>query len=115
MAYFDGFLIPVPEANKERYLSEAQKFSKFLKDNGAIAVCETWGDDVPEGKVTSFPMAVKREEGENIVLSWVEWPDKETRMAAHEKMQNDPVMTEMDMPFDGMRMIFGGFEELFRA
>ena len=76
---------------------------------------ETWGEDVPDGKVTSFPMAVKLEEGESVVFSWLVWPDKATADSAWQKMMEDPRMKDMDMPFDGKRMMWGGFNTIFQS
>ncbi len=110
--YIDGFVIPVPTANKDAYTKAAKVWSDICKANGALRLVEFWGDDVPDGQLTSFPMAVKLEPGETVVLSYLEWPDKATRDAANEKMRNDPNMQNMDMPFDGRRMIYGGFQPL---
>lgn len=117
MAYVDGFVIPVKTTNKETYLAMARKAAEIWKDHGAIEVVECWGDDVPAGKLTSFPLAVKLEEDETVVFSWVTWPDRESRDAGNDKVMNDPRMREMetDMPFDGKRLIFGGFEVLNKA
>lgn len=112
MSYIDGFLIPVPVANKEAYSKAAKVWSDICKSHGAIRLVEFWGDDIPDGKLTSLPMAVKLEPGETVVMSYLEWPDKATRDAANQKMMEDPNMANMDMPFDGRRMIFGGFEPL---
>jgi len=112
MPYFDGFVIPVPVANKDKYMQAAKGWSDVCKAYGAIRLIEFWGDDVPEGKLTSFPMAVKLEPGETVVMSYLEWPDKATRDAANKKMMEDPAMASMEMPFDGRRMIFAGFEPL---
>ncbi len=73
---------------------------------------DCWGDDVPDGKVTDFKRAVQAEAGEVVVLSWIEWPSKAVRDAGNEKAMKDPRMTMQDMPFDGKRMIYGGFEIL---
>jgi uncharacterized protein YbaA (DUF1428 family) len=112
MTYIDGFVIPVPIENKDAYREAARRFWDFLRDNGALRVAECWGDDVPEGKVTDFRRAVAAQPGENVVFSWVTWPSKEARDAAHAKMRDDPAMQGMSMPFDGKRMIFGGFSPL---
>jgi uncharacterized protein YbaA (DUF1428 family) len=113
MSYIDGFLVPVPVGNKQAYRDMAAKAAPLFKEYGAIRLVECWGEDVPDGKVTDFKRAVKAEEGENVVFSWIVWPSKAVRDAGHKKMMEDPRMKEMgDMPFDGQRMIFGGFELL---
>ena len=113
MSYIDGFVIPVPSGGRERYRAAAQKFHETFKHLGAIRQVECWGDDVPDGKVTDFKRAVAANSGETVVFSWIEWPSKEVRDAANKKMMDDPAMKDMDMPFDGKRMIFGGFEVIF--
>ncbi|MBA2466772.1 MAG: DUF1428 domain-containing protein [Sphingomonas sp.] len=114
MTYFEGFVVPVPEANKEAYSKHASGMFPMLQEFGVARLAEAWGDDVPDGKVTDFRRAVKAEDGENVVFSWFEYPSKEARNAANEKMMSDPRMEEMgaDMPFDGKRMIMGGFEAI---
>ena len=84
----------------------------FFKEFGALNTVDCWGDDVPDGEVTSFPMAVKKQDDETVVFSWIVWPDKATRDAGMEKMMTDPRMQEdvNPMPFDGKRLIFGGFD-----
>jgi uncharacterized protein YbaA (DUF1428 family) len=115
MSYVDGFVISVRNENREKYLASAAKAWPLFKEFGAIRHVECWGDDVPDGKLTDFKRAVQAEEGETVVFSWVEYPSKEVRDAAGKKMQEDPRMKEMfeDMPFDGKRMIFGGFMPIF--
>ncbi|MBN8187075.1 MAG: DUF1428 domain-containing protein [Salipiger thiooxidans] len=115
MSYVSGFLTPVPGKNKDAYLASAQKSWPLFKDYGATAMRECWEADVPDGEVTSFPMAVKREDGEAVVFSWILWPDKATADACWASMDTDPRWREMDMPFDGKRMIYGNFETLFEA
>jgi uncharacterized protein YbaA (DUF1428 family) len=110
MSYVDGFVIPVPPANQDAYLAAARKMTSVLKRLGATRVVECWGTDVPDGKVTDFKRAVAAKGGENVVLGWVEWPSKEARDKGNKVMMEDPEMKDMDMPFDGKRMIFGGFE-----
>ena len=113
MGYVDGFVLPVMEANKEAYRALAAKSAPIFREHGATRVLEAWGDDVSHGKVTDFFRAVKAEEGENVVFSWVEWPSKEARVAGWEKIMADERMKpEGDMPFDGKRMFWGGFEIL---
>jgi uncharacterized protein YbaA (DUF1428 family) len=111
-AYVDGFVLPVPNGNREAYLALARKAAADFKKHGANRLVEAWGDDVPDGKVTDFRRAVKAEDGENVVFSWIEWPDKATRDAAWPKMMADPGMQpdHANMPFDGKRMFWGGFE-----
>jgi len=111
--YVEGFLIAVPTARKGDYLKIAEKAAPVYKEYGAIEVVECWGDDVPPGKVTSFPMAVKLKDDETVVFSWIVWPDKATREEGNKKIMTDPRMQpEGGMPFDAQRMIFGGFETL---
>ena len=110
MSYVDGFVIAVPTANREKYRAIAQKASAVFKEYGALGVTECWGDDVPDGKLTDFRRAVQAKDGESVVFSWIEWPDKATRDAGMEKFMKDPRMAAAtDMPFDGKRMISGGF------
>ena len=110
MSYVDGCVIPVPTAKKAAYLAWAAKAGPVFKDNGALRVVECWGDDVPKGKVTDFWGAVKAEEGETVVFTWIEWPSKAVRDAGMKQVMADPRMQSATMPFDGKRMIFGGFE-----
>ena len=111
--YTDGYVLPVPNDKKDAYLEMAQKAAAKFKEHGALRVVEAWGDDVPEGKVTDYKRAVKAEDNENIVYSYVEWPDKATRDAGWAKLMNDPDMQPTgDMPFDGKRMFYGGFTPL---
>lgn len=110
MAYVDGFVIAVPAEKKADYLRMAATAAPLFREFGATRVVECWGDDVPDGKVTDFRGAVKAEDGEVVVFSWIEYPSKEVRDAANSKMMSDPRMQALsDMPFDGQRMIFGGF------
>lgn len=116
MTCIDGFVAAVPTANKEAYLRHAEAAVPFFKRYGALKLVENWGVDVPDGEVTSFPMAVKLKDDETVVFSWVIWPDRDTRDKAWAEMQNDPEMAAMgQMPFDGKRMIFGAFETLLEA
>lgn len=115
MTYITGFLLAVPEANKAAYIKMAEGAWEIMRDHGCLALQENWGVDVPDGKVTSFPMAVQKKEGEAVVFSWMEWPDKETCDRGQAAMIKDPRMAEFaEMPFDGIRMMWGGFEELIR-
>jgi uncharacterized protein YbaA (DUF1428 family) len=112
MSYVDGFVIPVPNDKKEAYRDLAVQFWSILKEFGALRVVENWGEDVPDGKVTDFRRAVAAQPGENVVFSWIEWPSKEVRDAAHKVMHEDPRIKDLPMPFDGKRMIFGGFSPM---
>lgn len=115
MTYITGFLTPVKVEDKERYIASAKVSAPLFKEFGVLEQFEAWGVDVPDGKLTSFPMAVKLEPGEVVVFAWLKWPDKATADAAWAKMQEDPRMQDMDMPFDGKRMMWGGFEGIFEA
>jgi uncharacterized protein YbaA (DUF1428 family) len=112
MGYVEGFVAAVPAANKEAYRRHAAEAAPLFKEFGATRMVECWGDDVPEGKLTDFRRAVQAKEDEVVVFSWIEYPSKEVRDAANERIMSDPRMKAMGatMPFDGRRMIFGGFE-----
>jgi len=117
MAYIDGFLLAVPTDKRETYRDVAEKSAVLFKEHGALKVVECWGDDVPQGKVTSFPMAVKLKDDETVVFSWIWWPDKAKRDAGMAAVMQDARFKEImePMPFDGQRMIFGGFEVIVDA
>lgn len=117
MNYVDGFVAAVPTANREVFRQHAAAAAVVFKDYGALNVVQCWGIDVPEGKLTSFPMAVKREADETVAFSWVTWPSREMRDEAWKKMMADPRMQPgtNPMPFDGKRVIFGGFEVILEA
>lgn len=112
MSYIDGFVVAVPTGNREIYRKTAQTAAAVFKEHGALKLVECWGDDVPEGEVTSFPMAVKRKADETVVFSWILWPSREARNQGMEKAMADPRLQPdtNPMPFDGSRMIYGGFE-----
>ena len=114
MTYFEGFIVPVPEASKDDYQKHAADAASIFHDLGVSRHYEAWDSDVPEGKVTDFRKAVLANDDEKVVFSWFEYPDKATRDSANEKMMSDPRMQEMGatMPFDGKRMIMGGFESI---
>ena len=117
MNYVDGFVAAVPAANREAYRQHAEKAAVVFKEYGALNVVECWGDDVPEGKLTSFSMAVKREENETVVFSWIMWPSRQVRDEAWKKVMADPRLKPdvNPMPFDGKRLIYGGFEVIVEA
>lgn len=114
MTYVDGFVAAVPTANREIYRKHAQTAGAVFKEHGALRFVECWGDDVPEGKLTSFPMAVKRQPDETVVFSWVVWPSRQARDDGMKKVMADPRLQPdtNPMPFDGKRLIYGGFEVL---
>ena len=114
MAYVDGFVAAVPEGNRDAYRTHCIAAASVFREHGATRVVECWEDDVPEGTLTSFPLAVQRRDGECVVFSWVEWPDRETRDAGMAKVFADPRMQPdaNPMPFDGRRLIHGGFAVL---
>ena len=115
MTYVSGFVTPVKSIDKDAYLKSAQQAAPILKEFGALSQVETWGDKLPDGKVTDFKKAVQAKDDETVAFSWITWPDKQTADAAEKKMMEDPRMKEMSMPFDGKRMIFGGFQTIFEA
>lgn len=117
MSYVDGFVAAVPTASKEAYRQHAAAAAEVFKEFGALSVVECWGDDVPDGEVTSFPMAVKCREDETVCFSWILWPSREVHDAAIPKIMSDPRLQpgENPMPFDGKRVIFGGFEILVQV
>jgi uncharacterized protein YbaA (DUF1428 family) len=114
MNYIDGFVLAVEDVNREKYQIFAQNVALLFKQNGALRVVESWASDVPEGKLTSFPMAVKLKPGESVVFSWVEWPSKAIRDTGMQIMMQDPIfdISKNPMPVDGSRMIFGSFETI---
>ena len=112
MAYIDCIVAAVPTKNKEIYLEHARKAGELFKRHGALKLVECWGDDVPDGEVTSLVKAVKCEADETVVFSWITWPSKAVRDAGMAKVMDDPEMIENPMPFDGKRLIYGGFEQI---
>lgn len=115
--YVDGFLIPVSAEKKAAYIEAARYAAAVHMDHGATRIVECWKDDVPDGQHTSFPMAIKKEEGEVVVFSWIEYPNKETRDACHAASMADPRFADPDMtavPFDPERLIFGGFTPILQ-
>ena len=117
MAYIDGFVAAVANDKKQAFLDHARMAAQVFKRHGALGTVENWGDDVPEGTLTSFPMAVQCKPGETVVLSWIVWPSKEARNAGMAKVMEDPEMAAdtNPMPFDGKRLIYGGFETILET
>ena len=113
MTYVDGYVLTVPKDKKDAYKDTCLKTAEVFKAHGALRCVECWGDDVPDGQLTSFPMAVKAEPDEVVVFSWVVWPSRETREAGAKAAMEDPRMESIDFSMvDGKRMIFGSFEPL---
>ena len=112
MSYIDGFVAAVPTVNKEKYIEHAKISAVVFKEHGALKIIESWGESVPDGDVTSFPMAVKCGEDETVVFSTVVWPSKDVRDAGWDAIMADPRMhpDQNPMPFDGKRLIYGGFD-----
>lgn len=112
MNYVDGFVAAVSNKNKEKYIQHAKVAAAVFKEYGALRLVECWGDDVPDGEITSFPNAVQCKPDETVVFSWIVWPSKEVRMSGMEKVMNDPRVNNENnpMPFDGQRLIYGGFQ-----
>jgi uncharacterized protein YbaA (DUF1428 family) len=117
MNYVDGFVAAVPTANRDKYVRHAQAAAVVFKEHGALAVVECWGEDVPEGKLTSFPMAVQRKADETVIFSWIIWPSRAARDEGMKKSMADPRLEPANnpMPFDGKRLIYGGFEVIVSA
>ena len=117
MSYVDGMLCAVSDNRKDEFLSFSRAMTEVFKEYGATSVVDCWGDDVPEGEVTSMPMAVKASPGETVVFSWVVWPNKEARDSGWASAMQDPRMASdaIPMPFDGKRLIMGGFDVVHEA
>ena len=112
MTYVDGFVAAVPTANRAKYIQHASDAAVVFKEHGALQMVECWGDDVPDGKLTSFPLAVKCQADETVIFSWILWPSREVRDRGMAKVMEDPRLQPdvNPMPFDGKRLIYGGFE-----
>jgi uncharacterized protein YbaA (DUF1428 family) len=110
--YVEGFVLPVPTANREAYRKVAEIGAPVFMDHGITRYVEAWGDHVPAGSVTDFARAAHAEAGETVVFAWCEWPDRATRDAGMKAIMADERMEAVPdpMPFDGKRMIIGGFE-----
>ena len=115
MSYITGFLTPVKIADKARYIESARKSWPAFQKYGCLEQVETWGEDIPPGKLTGFDLAVKLEDGEVPVFSWLRWPDRASADKCWAQMQDDPDFQDMDMPFDGKRMMWGGFAPIFEG
>lgn len=116
MDYVDGFVVPVALVDKAKYVAFARQTAAIIRELGATRVVECWGDDVPPGKLTSFPLAVQCKEGEAVVFSWITWPSKAVRDEGMAAFMKDPRLAALgEMPFDGKRMIFGGFHMVVDA
>lgn len=117
MNYVDGFIAAVPKGNKQAFIHHSKVCTEVLLRCGAVSVVDCWEEDVPEGKVTSMPMAVQKKENENIVFSWITWPNKAVRDQGMKAFMEDEAMTPENnpMPFDGKRLIYGGFEVVHSA
>ena len=118
MSYVDGYLIPVPNDKKEIYIEQAKVSAEIFLEHGVLEIYENWGDDVPEGKITSFYKAVECEEDETVVFSWAVWPSKEARDNGWKAVMEDPRLQpdpNNPMPFDGKRLIYGGFANIVHA
>lgn len=113
MTYIDGFVTAVPTANRDAFIEHARAADPIMIECGALRVVDAWGDDVNHGTTTDFYRAVQATVAETVVFSWVEWPDKATRDAGMAHMMSDERMKAISMPFDGKRMIYGGFETVF--
>lgn len=115
MAYYNGFVVAVPTANKQAYADFARAAWPHFQKLGATRLVEAWGDNVPDGAKTDMKKAVQAKPDETIVFSWIEWPDKATADRADKAMRDDPEMAEISksMPFDGSRLIFGGFAPIY--
>src|SRR3954452_3999508 len=110
MTYFEGFVVPVPKANKDAYIKFNHEMAPLLQEIGVRRFVEAWADDVPDGKVTDFRKSVNAKDDEDVVFAFFEYPSRQERDSATEKFRNDPRLKEIGagMPFDGKRMIFGG-------
>ncbi len=117
MTYIEGFALAVPTAKKQLFRDHAAQFADLVQELGVRRQVEAWGDEVPHGTVTDFYRAVDAKEDETVVFSWFEYPSKSARDAANERLRNDPRMKELgeSMPFDGKRMILGGFETIVES
>ncbi len=112
MPYIDGVITAVPTINKPAYVAYSRACEAIFREFGAVGYSDCWGDDVPRGKLTDFFRAVQAADDETVTFGWIVWPDKATRDAAWPKVMEDERMAKLTMPFDGKRMVYGGFEVL---
>lgn len=113
--YIDGYVVPVPKNKLDAYRRLARKAGKVWLKHGALEVMESVEDDVKKGRITSFPQAVKLKRGEVVVFSYIVYKSRSHRDRVNKQVMDDPLFAKMDMkdmPFDGMRMVFGGFKPL---
>ena len=110
MSYVECYVAAVPSSNENSYKSHCSKMAEVFKDHGALRTVDGWGKEIPEGKLTSFPMAVKAKDDETVVLGWIEWESKQARDSGMAKAMQDDRLAMEHMPFDGKRLIFAGFE-----
>lgn len=117
MSYVDGFIVPLPKGKEDEYRTQAEKFARKASEQGAIGTIEGLGDDLQHGHTTDFFRAVQATDDENVVFSFILWPDKDVRDRAWEKLMADPEMQPgaQPMPFDGKRMFWGGFKPLLNT
>ena len=117
MSYIDGFILPLPNGKEDEYRAQAEKFARKATAQGAIGTIEALGDNLEHGHTTDFYRAVQATDNENVVFSFIVWPDKQTRDQAWEKLMADPEMQPgaQPMPFDGKRMFWGGFKPLLNT
>lgn len=117
MSYVDGFVLPIPKKNYAAYKKVATKCAKIWLEHGALSYVECVGDDTPVGKLTSFPRAVKLKKDETVWFSWIVYANRKERDRINKKVMNDPrilAMGPQSMPFDGKRMVYGGFRSVIQ-
>jgi len=111
MSYVECFVAAVPNENEAEYKKHASNMGAIFKEYGADRIVDCWGVAVPDGESTSFPLAVRAQDGETVAMGWVEWPSREARDEGMPKAMQDERMGMQHMPFDGKRLIFAGFEK----
>jgi uncharacterized protein YbaA (DUF1428 family) len=113
--YVDGFVVPVPKSKIAEYTEFSKSMSKLWKEKGALSYVEAVADDVQKGEVTDFPRSVNLKDDEVVVFSWITYKSREDRDRINKEIMNDPAMKESKMPFDGKRMVIGGFKTILEA